>query len=187
MFKFDLKKIAQIVNYILKHTEYGSISYMKLIKELYIADKKALKELGSTISGDKYYSLPRGPILSKTFDLIKGNNKDSLWSSLFFNEGYDIKLLQDNNLGVDELSDAEIEILDFVFNKYKNKDKWEMVELTHEFKEWQDPKKVGKKRLPLHYKDIMESIGWSDNEIADYLKEEKSYKEDEEILKECYA
>ena len=58
------------------------MSYMKLIKLLYLADRKRLLERGRPITFDTYYSLPHGPILSRTKELIDDGpspGADSLW------------------------------------------------------------------------------------------------------------
>ena len=67
---------------ILIEKEGGRINYMKLLKLMYMADRKALLERGRPITFDEYYSLDRGPILSRTKDLIVEGafpGQDSFW------------------------------------------------------------------------------------------------------------
>ena len=42
--------------------------YIKLIKLLYLADRAALIETGSPITGDRYVSMKFGPVLSNVFE-----------------------------------------------------------------------------------------------------------------------
>ena len=48
------------------------MSYMKLIKLLYLADREALLRWGRPITFDAYVSMDRGPVLSSVLDLING-------------------------------------------------------------------------------------------------------------------
>ena len=96
---------------ILIQNEGGAITYMKLIKLMYIADQKRLLERGRPITFDAYYSLDRGPILSKTLDLITSGvapGVESVWMRyISAPENYRVKLNKCDFL-IDVLSEAEI-------------------------------------------------------------------------------
>ena len=80
-YNFDIKKIVQIVNFLLKLNDY-QLNYTKLIKLLYLADREALKHWDTTISKDSYSCLNKGPVLSNLYDLIKENeNQNSFYST----------------------------------------------------------------------------------------------------------
>ena len=191
MFEFNVKKVIQAINYILLKTKDGKMNYTKLLKLLYISDKRALKESGQTITGDKYISMNCGPVLSKVYDYIKEKNQPDLWNRLFIKEGYDLKLLiPKNKLGHDELSDFELEILDKIFNEYKNEPYTKMVNVVHlekEFPEYTDPQSIGKKSVPIKIEDILKSIGWTDDDIKSFKEEERLYQAEKKVLKDCYA
>ncbi len=46
------------------------MSYMKLIKLLYLADREALARWGRPITTDSYVSMKHGPVLSEVLNLI---------------------------------------------------------------------------------------------------------------------
>jgi len=46
------------------------MSYLKLIKLLYIIDREALLRWGRPLTGDRYVSMDHGPVLSQTLNLI---------------------------------------------------------------------------------------------------------------------
>ena len=61
------------------------MSYMKLIKLLYFADRKYIKQTGSSITKDTYYSMKNGPVLSNVLNLINTEpepDRFSYWSSI---------------------------------------------------------------------------------------------------------
>ena len=47
------------------------MEYIKLIKLMYLVDRAALNERGWPISTDVYVSMAHGPVLSRTYDLIR--------------------------------------------------------------------------------------------------------------------
>ena len=90
---FNIDKLIQACNYLVKKNN-NSLNYTKLIKLLYIADKESLKRSLQTITGDTYVSMDNGPVLSKLYDLIKGQyHKElyqNLWNSRFIKDGYNL-------------------------------------------------------------------------------------------------
>jgi uncharacterized phage-associated protein len=82
--RFNEKKATQAAAYLLKRRG-GTMSYMKLIKLLYLADRKALVRWGRPITTDRYLSMERGPALSHVLDLATdGENpgSDSIWAAV---------------------------------------------------------------------------------------------------------
>jgi uncharacterized phage-associated protein len=135
----------------------GKMSYLKLLKLLYFADRIALVKLGRPITFDKYYSMENGPVLSQTCDLIRDKAPSSLgryWKKFIEKSGFDVRLTK--RAPNDQLSEAEEEILDKVFKKYGRMNRWDIVELAHKLPEYVDP---GTSALPLSYADILEAAG----------------------------
>ena len=60
----NLSKLIQVVYYLLKKYDYF-LNYTKMIKILYLVDRTSLAELGETITGDEFYAMDNGPVLSK--------------------------------------------------------------------------------------------------------------------------
>jgi uncharacterized phage-associated protein len=46
------------------------MSFLKLIKLMYLADRRALLEQGRSITFDRYVSMDHGAVLSQTYNLI---------------------------------------------------------------------------------------------------------------------
>ena len=133
--------------------------YLKLMKLLYLADRRAIELYGSPITFDSYVSMKRGPVLSTTLDIIKSPPEPEShmpgvsWNEHICREGYDV-VLQSEPRSV--LSPADVAISDEVFAQYGAIDQWELADLTHTLPEWRDP---GNGALPLEYEDILAALG----------------------------
>lgn len=154
---FNEKKATQAASLLLK-LRGGKMSYMKLIKLLYLADREALIRYGRPISTDRYVSMDNGPVLSRVYNLAAGGNapdSPSIWSSeISAPSNYEVSLV--GKAECDELSDAEIELLKETFKKYGSMDRWDLVEVTHKLPEWQDPDGSA---IPITYRDILVADG----------------------------
>jgi uncharacterized phage-associated protein len=139
-FKFSALKSAQAACMLLQMSG-GRRNYMELVKLLYLADRKALVELECPITGDRFCSLPNGPVLSRILNLIRWgpiSEEDEPWFQVVSApEGYTVKLVKECEDG--ELSGAEIQILKQVFEEYGRRDWKELSRITHQLPEWNDP------------------------------------------------
>ena len=45
------------------------MSYLKLLKLLYIVERTALLRWGRPVTFDRFVSMPHGPVMSRTYDL----------------------------------------------------------------------------------------------------------------------
>src|SRR5258705_6624824 len=68
--RFNEQKTTEAAAHLIKRRGQGYMSYMKLIKLLYFADREALLRWGSPITADTFYSMDRGPVLSRVHDLV---------------------------------------------------------------------------------------------------------------------
>ncbi|HVA65802.1 MAG TPA: Panacea domain-containing protein [Elusimicrobiota bacterium] len=134
----------------------NQINYMKLIKLIYLLDREALKRWGVPIVGGNYVSMDQGPVASPVLDAIKSPaQKFPLWTSHFRKEGYDVRLI--HGIEPDDLSPAELEVLDWVFSRFGAMDQWQLVYYTHEnCGEWVDPQGTS---LPIKPSAILQNVG----------------------------
>src|ERR1035438_6543738 len=99
----------------------GRISYIKLIKLLYLADREALIRWGRPITTDCYVSMDVGPVVSRIYDLIRNEpspNSVKIWSKFISDpEDYEVRLLGDPGSG--ELSETPLlsRIYDLIRNE----------------------------------------------------------------------
>ena len=124
------------------------MSYLKLMKMMYLAEKQFLLTHGERLTGDEMVSMPYGPVLSSAYGCFMGGSE--YWDSWIENPGgYDLALRssvivneKDPLDTFDELSLAEQEVLDSIFNEFGNVSRWALVAKLHDPKfcpEWEDP------------------------------------------------
>jgi uncharacterized phage-associated protein len=162
-FRFDLSKAIQAVAFLLKQTENNAKNYTWLLKLLYVADVESIKESGYPITGDEPHAMESGPVLSRIYDHIKGEEKDE-WQKYFGREGYDIKLQEDPGEG--DLCPYEMEKLKELWERHKEKSLGEMIDLTHQFKEYKRNEPSCNTSTPIPLSDILDRVDLSDQEGA---------------------
>jgi len=167
-FEYNANKATQAAAYLLKKNG-GKMSHMKLIKELYLADRVALDKWGVTITGDAYFSMKQGPVLTNILDQMNTPEYEEVWAKYISPIQNNTVSLNTADINDDELSLSDKAILDEIFEKYKNVDKWELVKICHDtLPEWEDP---GSGRSEIFVEDILKALG-KDNETIEDIKEE---------------
>jgi hypothetical protein len=161
MLGFDPIKTIQAAAYFLKLEPGKRTNYMRLLKLLYLADRKSLELRGAPLCGDTPYAMERGPVPSVTFDMLKGNDPESpRWSEFITKIGYDVRLVKDpGNLA---LSRAELKILYDLSEEFRDKDEWDMVNWCHKnLPEYQECESelAEKKRVKIPFESILAAIG----------------------------
>lgn len=165
---FDERKVAQVAAYFL-HKRGGQMSHLKLMKLLYLADRESMGVYGQPISEDRMVSMPHGPVLSQTYDLMLGSTPSSPegWESLIADiQDHQVKLrrpVQPDELG--RLSDADIDILDRIWDQFGHMTRWQIRDYTHDHcPEWEDPKGSSK---PLNPAKVFQALGRSPEEAKE--------------------
>jgi uncharacterized phage-associated protein len=164
---FSERKATEAAAHLL-HLRGGRMHFLKLLKLLYIADREALHRWGIPISHDNYVSMDHGPVLSQTYNLIRDGGS-RFWSehiSAPFDD-YEIRLIQDKP-EAQKLSPAEERLLDEIYSQYGHANRWDLVEKTHKFPEWQDPHGSS---IPISLREILHGLGEPEEEIEAIVAE----------------
>ncbi len=162
--KFNEAKAAEAAARLI-HLAGGSMNYMKLIKLLYLADRKALEEWARPISSDRYVAMKNGPVLSRVLNLIRSRVVDvpGPWRHLISPpDDYTVSLVTDEPPPGGELSKAEERLIDNMFAEHGSADRFDLVDFVHECPEWSDPKGGA---APIAYGDVLRAVGKSEDEI----------------------
>jgi uncharacterized phage-associated protein len=169
---FREDKTTQAAAFLLK-LRGGKMSYMKLIKLLYLADRKALLEWRRPITFDSYVSMDNGPVLSRTLDLINEGTDLTLggWSNAISQPLGDHEVELRSDPGTEELSKAEEDILRKVFTEFGTQSRWELRDYTHKLPEWRDPKGSA---IPIALRDILLAGGRSEGDAEAFEHEIES-------------
>ena len=131
---------------------------LRFLKLLYVADREALVERARPITGDKPVAMDHGPVLTQTYDLIKGTDYACpIWDRYLRSVGRDIELIDDP--GVGKLTRYEINKLQEVASRFSDSDDWAVAEFTHSFAEWinNKPEKGSSRPIPLD--DLLNATG----------------------------
>ena len=184
---FDLVRTAQAAAYLLrKHG--GRLNCKKLVKLMYLADRKAIDEHCIPITGDGYRAMAAGPVLERLSALMQGEAAPELqgrWDALFKREGDDVSCLKE--LPRDWLSDFELDILDETCSRFGGMSAGELSEWTHNPEncpEWKAPQGEGE---PIELEDIMRALGFDEKAIESAQEDLALYEEAQkswELLRE---
>ena len=143
----------------------GRMSYLKLIKLLYLADRAALLKWGRPLTTDRHVSMPKGPVVSQIYDLITGDVQpgfETYWHQhISAPENFEVTLRRDP--GDEELSAAEETLLDEIYAQHGRRSRWELVDYTHDLPEWEDPNGSS---LQISIRDILKAGNKTEAEIA---------------------
>lgn len=122
--------------------------------------------------------MAQGPVLSATLNLITGQIQSPIWRSWVTSEAqFEVSLTRGPTdiEELDELSDADIEIMDHVWDQFGRMKRWELVDYTHDhLPEWIDP---GRSSTPINPRAVFRALGKDENQaeaLARELFERKS-------------
>lgn len=173
VFDFDIRKTIAAVAF-LTEKEGGELDMFLSLKMLYLADKEALVRWGKTITGDKFVSLPKGPVLSRIYNLFKGEDRSAHqaeWDSVFGERvNHSIRLLKEVDTGL--LSEREMEVLESARCQIHEVAPWEVSTWLHETcPEWSDPHGSS---IPIDPATILRNAGMTEEEIAALIRENEA-------------
>ena len=120
------------------------MSHLKLMKLLYLADREAMGRHGAPISGDRLVAMPHGPVLSMTLNHMDGDVESSPggWDHWVSDkENHELSLVRPlTRAGLDDLSGADLDVLDAVWRQFGQKGRWQIRDYAHHHcPEWEDP------------------------------------------------
>ncbi|MDH2299656.1 Panacea domain-containing protein [Cobetia sp. 29-18-1] len=161
---FNEEKSAHVAAYLLRKRG-GKMSYMKLIKLMYLADRDAMDRYGDPITDDHWVSMRHGPVLSNVLELVQGGSRSGEWEKWVIPSrvAYEAELAKEISIDdLDELSRADIASLDRVWEEFGSMDRWQLVDLVHETcAEWKDPNGSA---FPISPQDVFKALGRSSSQ-----------------------
>jgi uncharacterized phage-associated protein len=163
---FNEEKATAAAAYLLK-LRGGKMSYLKLIKLLYLADREAWRRWGFSITTDSYVSMNKGPVVSNIYNLIKEEEREqTFWSRFITPQFGDWEVALRDDIPGNRLSRAEEKLLNEIFAAYGTWDRWKLVEFTHNLPEWKDPDGSS---IPIQIIDILAAQAIPPEEIKAIL------------------
>lgn len=157
----------------------GVISVLKLTKLLYLADRESLTRYGRPITYDRPASMPHGPVLSRTLDLINGFTEGppaAQWDEWISDRSnHDVEVKREfSRRDLNELSNADLDVLGAVWHKFGGMNPWTLRDWTHNnCTEWTDPEGSS---TPIDDVTWLRSVGTPDEQVkvlADEIQAER--------------
>ena len=177
---FDVKKAGQLVYYFLSKAgeRKGNITKLRLAKWLYLAERNSYKEFGEPMIGDRLAAMRHGPATSELVAIIEGKSRKfdadiykDIISVVRENGHQYVKLVPECPYksidDLDRFSEAEIELLDSIWNEYG---RWSAVRLenhlhdTKFFPEWNWKEGDGTNWIDIE--TILRVVGFSQDDIG---------------------
>jgi hypothetical protein len=165
---FNEEKTVEAASLFLK-AHQGNMKYLLLVKLLYFLDRESFKRWERPVTYDSYASLPYGPVVSTTLDIIKGRNPDAkIWNSYIQTEqDYEVSLIGEAPK-IKKLSPAEIGLISELDAKFGRYDPFVLAQKMHDLPEYHDPNGSS---LPIRTEDLLIAVGYSSEDISRILTE----------------
>ena len=168
------RKTAQIAARIL-FLGGGTLNIVKLMKLLYLVDREALSTVHRPLTGDRMVSMPRGPVLSRTYEASQGagNGAPGGWDSWIADRANHLISIREGvtatREALDELSDLDLTMIDKVWNQFGGMNQWDLVDFTHNHcAEWVDPCGSSAK---IEYETVLRAVGKSSEQAQEIARE----------------
>lgn len=165
---YNSKKASQIAAFLAMKAG-GTINLLKAIKLIYLAERRFLDRFDAPMLYDELVSMDHGPVNSITYNLIDGTRRDSYRNEYITdreNHAFSVAKSTLDIEDLDELSRAEIDVLEETWAEFGGFDQWELVDWTHaNCPEWEDPHGSS---APIPYSRIFKFLG---KNIAEDLDE----------------
>lgn len=182
---FDERKALDVACYFMKLHKLP-INYMKLLKYMYIYERNQILEHSSVTISDDYFSMKNGPVLSKTYDLIKeitgeSAKTSSIWHDYIIKsilDKFSLELTEEKN-AFPRLSKMDMLEIEKIFHQYKSNDQWEMSEISHTFPEWTQ---IQFGREQFSFSDIVNKSNKSEDMKQEIIEEIEYYKKFDELF-----
>ncbi len=163
----DIPKVTQAAAIILNTERSKRMSYIRLLKLLYMLERESLQERGTPVLADSVFAMDHGPVLSRTYSLIKGEDPDSgEWSETIRTDGFSVELV--GSPGTSEMSRWEISKIHEIVCKFAHLSDWELVKHLHDIlPEWQKNTPLPGKSKAIPLADILKEVGRTSEEASE--------------------
>lgn len=175
---FRSGKAAQVCAFFAVKSE-GFIDKLKLIKLVYLTERRMLGDHHVPMLYDEFYSLPHGPICSSTLNGIDNVIHEEVWShyiKMHGNRAVAVKTFERDDL--EEISDIEIQYLSDIWSEFGNMTASQIRNWTHEH--CSEYTEISNGRVPISYSDILRALGDGEADLVD--QEIKDLRRAESVL-----
>lgn len=142
----DARKVVEAVNLLLSEGGTDSHARLKVVKNLWAADRFSLRRFAQTVADPYYVAMKNGPVSSYALRLIKQDERASeadleLWRNSFETRGYDIYPIAE--IGTSSLSLVDQRMLLKAASTFRGLERFDMAnKVSHAYPEWSVHKSV---------------------------------------------
>ena len=152
----------------------GELNILKLMKLMYLTERKSYEQFAEPIIGDRLVAMPRGPVLSMTYDCIcsGGNLEEGGWDEWVSDRANHMVSINKQINSIDNLpmlSADQINLIRQTWQEFGHLNQYQLVEYTHNPKycpEWTDPNGSS---LDISLTDLFKHLGFSEQKISSSL------------------
>lgn len=143
---FDERIAANVAAAFLRLAE-GELNILKLMKLMYLAERKSYEQHAEPMIGDRLVAMPRGPVLSMTYDCVNsgGSFVDGGWDEWISDRANHIVSLNKDVESIEQLpmlSAEQVDLIQHTWQTFGHLDHYQLVDFTHDPRncpEWTDP------------------------------------------------
>lgn len=168
---FKSDKAAQIAAFFAAHQP--GIEKLKLIKLIYLAERAFLAQHGHPMLYDELFSMKDGPVCSAALNGINGRIDTDKWTkfiSMKSNRYVKANLGADRDL-LDEVSDAELAVLNNIWDEFGHMSASQIRKWTHD--NCPEYTEIDHGRVPISYASVFKALG--ENQLASELEKRINY------------
>jgi uncharacterized phage-associated protein len=169
---FNEKKAAQAAAYFLFRAG-KPLSVLKLMKLLYLAERRSFEKHAAPMIGDRLVSMDHGPVLSRVYNHMNGEIRsgDKGWEYWISDRaGHDLALrrpVRSPEKELLELSDADQDVLEETWKKFGRMSQWQLRDYTHRHcPEWSDPEGS---MTPMKPEEFLAALKFTPRQVRDTL------------------
>ena len=174
---FATRRAAQVTAYFADKAG-GQINVLRATTLVYLSDRMSMAEREHPVTGDNFVAMPFGPVNTYTYSLMNGEVEQNLlhiWAEFVApRAGYNIPLARPiTSDDLDELSRSDLRILEATWERFKDIEKYELADWTHEFcPEWRDPNSSS---VPIDFATVYKHLEKSEPiELAEQIQAERA-------------
>lgn len=172
------KKATDAVARIIRQSGHG-VDYLRIVKLIYLADRKSLSKRGIPIVGGHCFSMRKGPVNGDVMNFVNQRNAPGWKKVISPRKGNTLSVISEPDY--DSLSESELQMLDEVVGEHSAKTTEELVEWCHE--NCEEYEKVGvTERKPISVEAILQAEGKTKARIACVVREGSSLAKLDQLL-----
>lgn len=179
---FQSRKAAQACAFFASKGGANGMDKLKIVKLLYLAERKHIVDKHAAIVWDDLFSLKNGPVPSGSLNGLDGNIHEDVWQQFIIQHGKSKRwpARQFTRDDFDEMSNSEIRTLQAVWDEHGHRTAGQLVQYTHEH--CAEYTETEGRRIPIRYDDILVATGMPKDEAIQVMADLEAWRQAQAVL-----